>query len=404
MKKSIFVLFILLAFVGFGVATAFLLTKNNTTEKQTNLSKTSDENEKDEKDFVSFEKTVKVTPDNIYSFGAFCRVNYLPKTDEFFVTFGGANYEVQQEYSDPAARPGGAEGGNGYSYKIYTKNFEETEKNGIIHNGGGDAASVVVGDYYYFLSGGGANSWIIKKIDTASWQTADSVMIKMDTEHEMLNDQMLAFANGQIIASGLYDAGGKAEGNQKNTDPNKGYATHNHLFDTDLNQLDYFILDDTPHINGSYVVFVDGIYNYITSTAFFGDLIVMRYDENWNFLDSKTIDEGGQWSQGAVYDEKTERFYVAFIDLPPINKTQRPPEFVTQAPDIALAIFDKNWNQLEKINVTGYSTEDMKSGGRPSVILYDNKLYVSYDVSSLPGRGEKEKADWQCEVKIYNLK
>lgn len=341
---------------------------------------------------ITFEKEVHMTPDETYTYGAFCRVNYLARTDEFFVSFGGSNPNVLPSRASKETRTvGGAEGGNGYSYKMYSKDFEETGKDGVVHNGGGDAASVLVGDDYYFLSGGSLG-WALEKIDTRTWEMTDRVDIAT-SEGEALNDQMLAYANGQLVASGLYDAA-KASGQKKKIDPTQGSATHNRVFDTELNQLDYFILDDTPHINASSLLFTNGMYHYITSSAFFGDLIVMHYGEDWEYVGVNILEEGGQWPQGAVYDSVRERFYVAFLDL--TSSSTSPEEPV----NVALGVFDQDWSLIEKIMVTDLNAYE--NGGRPWVILEGDRLYVSYDVSTMQTNGEENK-DWQCQVKIYEL-
>jgi len=349
---------------------------------------------------VSFVKEMAVTPDDTYSYGAFCRVNPMPNSDRFFVTFGGSNPDAQSKAV--ALSPfGGAEGGNGYSYKMYDVDFAYTGQHGVVHSGGGDAASVMADDgYYYFLAGAPPEDWILKKIDPTTWKTVASAHIDMDSPREILNDMMLAYANGNLIASGLYDASGAAGGDQKKSDPTVGMATHNRIFDTNLNLLDTFVLDDVPHINGSYVVFANGEYAYVTSTSFFGDLIVMRYDENWNFIDSKTIDKGAQWSQGASYDEAGGRFYVAYLDMPigMNGKLER-----GQSVNVAVGIYDADWNLVEKVMITDFVPLDDKNPGRPSLLLHDGMLYVSYDVASLPGRGEPEAKDWQCTVRAYEL-
>ena len=96
----------------------------------------------------------------------------------------------------------------------------------------------------------------------------------------------------------------------------------------------------------------------------------------------------------ALHDEKTDRFYVAFMDLPLTkdNKIARGDSI-----NIALGIYDAEWNLVEKVNVSGFEPSDKKKSGRPSV-LEDGKLYVSYDVST--ARLGEEKLDWQCTVNI----
>jgi hypothetical protein len=104
------------------------------------------------------------------------------------------------------------------------------------------------------------------------------------------------------------------------------------------------------------------------------------------------LEEGGQWPQGAVYDSTRERFYVAFLDL---NGGKTSPE---EPVNVALGVFDKEWQLIEKILVTNLPAYE--NGGRPWVIMEGDRLYVSYDVSTLQTNGEENK-DWQCHVKIY---
>lgn len=345
-----------------------------------------------------FVQRVEVTPDETYAYGAFCRVNWVEEEEEFFVTFGGSSTIVPVE---PGGRAGGAEGGNGYSYKLYSEDFTYTGETGVLVSKGGDAASVYAEGYYYFLTGA-PKGWEILKIDPKTWEEVDSVEIEMDLQHEARNDQMLAYANGLLIASSLYDAGNEStEMDQLNTDPNTGYATHNRIFNTDLEMLDYFILDDVPHINASYVVYAEGVYHYISSDALFGDLIVMQYDEDWNFLGSQIIAEHSNWSQGAVYDPDTERFYVTYVDFGELSEDGK----LTpgNAPNTTLGIFDKDWNFVENIEITNFVADDATAAGRPSVVLENGKLYVSYDVETFDPKTHEENKDWQCIVDIYDL-
>lgn len=375
------------------------ITESQTVQTQTTSTTTTPETNTESA--VTFLKEIVVTPDETFLYGAFCRVNYVEETDDFFVSFGGSSPIVPFDPEKGQYRAGGAEGGNGYSYKKYTKDFEYKDESGALSNTGGDAASVMAEGYYFILTGG-QKGWQINKIDPTTWETVATVDIDIDATREATNDQMLAYSNGILIASSLW-AGDNAEGllDQRKTDPNQGTGTHNHTFTTDLEPLDYFILDDTPHINGSYVVYVDGIYNYITSTAYFGKIIIMQYDKDWNYIGTKTTEEYGQWAQGAVYDPATEKFYVAYIDLGEIINGKISPE---SSPNIALGIFDKDWNLLENVAVTTYNTrEDNTATGRPSVIMQDGKLYVSYDVETFVPETHEENKDWGCTVKMYEI-
>ncbi|OGJ48585.1 hypothetical protein A2344_04770 [Candidatus Peregrinibacteria bacterium RIFOXYB12_FULL_41_12] len=345
-------------------------------------------------DVVSLVKTVEVTPDDQYQYGAFCRVNYVADKDEFLVTFGGSSSDVQAGY-DSDDMPGGAEGGNGYSYKYYSvDDFEYTDETGVLKDGGGDAASVMVDEEYYYFLSGMPSGWQINKYDLSTMEAVDSVDIELG-DTEVSNDQMLAYANGYLIASSLYDAE-SGETDQESTDPLAGYGTHNRIYTSDLDLVDYFVLEDTPHINGSYVVYVDGVYNYITSTAYFGDLIAMQYDEDWNYLGVKDLGSYGQWAQGALYDEDTGYFYVAYIELAKFGESSYSQR------GISLGIYDSDWNLVEAVEVTEPIDDDSTKEGRPAVLLYDGKLYVSYDRSTVNEDGS-ENPDWQCEVSIYEI-
>lgn len=347
---------------------------------------------------VSLASTVEITDDETYPYGTFCRVNYLPVQDTFAVTFGGSNSNIQEaRAASGQSLFGGAEGGNGYSYKSYSKAFAPTGENGIVHSGGGDAASVMADGYYYFIAGVGEDNWIVKKIDPKTWEMVDSIVLDLVGGRDILNDMMLAYANGYLIASSVYDAGGQASGDQRKTDPFAGLATHNHILTTDLELVDEFILDDIPHINGSYVVFADGMYHYITSSAYFGNVIVMHYNEQWEYQGYDTLEEWGNWAQGAVFDEGLGRYYVAYLDFD-MNESKK----VSSSTNVVLGIYDRNWDLIEKVAVTNLTTHE-KLAGRPSVILQDEKLYVSYDLETFAVETREENKDWECEVKIYDV-
>lgn len=148
------------------------------------------------------------------------------------------------------------------------------------------------------------------------------------------------------------------------------------------------MLDDVPHINGSSLVEVDGVYNLVTSRAFFGDLLVLRYDREWNFLGEKKLADRGQWAQGAVYDNG--RYYVVYIDTS-----------VKGANNVVLGVYDKNWDLVSSTPVTAYSPESLMGAGRPSIMKHGNRLYVSYDVESFSPQRREENKDWQGYIAIY---
>ena len=342
-------------------------------------------------EFLTHIETVVVSPDDTYNYGAFCRVNYIEASDNFVVTFGGAQPSDEEE--DEEDRAGGFEGAGGYAYKIYTTDFEYTDEHGIYIYGGGDAAVTMVDDVFYHLTGGGGGSWRLATFDTDTWEQLDEITIELEDDYEENSDQTIAFVNDQFIASSLYLADPEQE-----ADPSRGEATHYTVLDQDLVELDHFILDDEPHGNGTSMLFIDNTYYILTSTAYWGDLIVMMYDEDWEYLGYKTLDEEAQWPQGSVYDEENERFYVSYISV-----EGRMSQTGT-ANNIKLGIFDKDWEPIEIIYVTAYTSEDLSDGGWRSIFMHEDKIYVSYDIGSYDTDTGEFNYDWQCWVDIYELK
>ena len=332
--------------------------------------------------FLKFVKNVEVTPDeNIDIIGAFCRINYVPASDNFLVTFGGTSKEKSTQ---------------GYGYKWYTDQMEFTGKGGLFENRGTDTASVMIGNTYYFLTDGGKDIWALKKYDPSDWTLLGETLISRDPNKEPGNDFMLAEVNGMLDVAGLYVAEAKDYIDQHKLDPYQGEATSHRFFSQNLELLDDRILNDTPHINASSMVFVDETYNFVTSTAFFGDLIVMQYDQNWKYLDSKVLAQWGNWPMGTVYYPELELFFVSYISVENIiNKNG--------LRNIRLGIFDSSWNSITDIAVTNYERDSMTQSGRPSVIIHDGHVYVAYDVSTVEREGMKENQDWECEVSVYEL-
>jgi len=153
------------------------------------------------------------------------------------------------------------------------------------------------------------------------------------------------------------------------------------------------ILSDTPNICGSSMIFVDGIYYFITATAYTGDVIVLKYDEDWEYLGMKELRRQGHWSTGVAFDG--QRFYIAYLD----TRQRTEPGFFPYYPNVHLAAFDRDWNLVEDVAVTNFSPLDSLFTGRPWVLLHGNRLFVSYDVVPLPEDLNKIEAF----VSIYEL-
>ncbi len=378
MKKIIFALVLLSGIV----AALFLYVdpSNETLDESEDLLPSSLESYKP----LEFLDSIEATPDDNYTTGAFCRFYYEENRDEFLLTFGTGHGQVGGD-----GYVGGGEGGQGAAYKFYSKDLVESDETAYYMKGGGDLATVKVGDYLYHLSGG-PDGWRLKKFDVNSWEEIDEKTIKLGDD-EGANDQMLVYVNGMLIGSSAYAENAKGAdtaGNEDNkVDPSVGIYTHHHSFDLSMKSIDSWIFDDERHTNGSSMVFVDGVYSFLTGTAFFGDLQVLRYDEDWNFIDSKLLIESAQWPQGTVYDEETERYYVAYLG---IGKARS---------EVSLAVFDKDWELLSNTLVTEYGDEFF--AGRPSVAIYENKVYVTYDKETRNEETNEWNKDWQCQIGVY---
>jgi hypothetical protein len=339
-------------------------------------------------------RTLAVTPDGTYKTGSFSRINYVTSRDRFLVTFGTK--------ADPGATPCK---GAGYAYKEYTVDMQETGATGhLIWNAdaceAGDSGSVMVGDTYYlavmpldlghFLYG-----WQLLKFgyDGASWKDTARIEIALDQPKDQNNDPLVAWVNGELDVSAQYNSSGSPPPLEQ------GAATHHRFYSSDLAFRRYRLLADTPHVCGSSMIFVDGVYYFLSASAFAGNLIVMKYDQDWKYLGMKELVKTAHWSQGVVFDGT--RFYVSYL-----NTSLHPgTTFLPVCLNVHLAAFDRDFNLVEDVAVTSYACSDFKQPGRPWVILHEQRLYVSYDVDTVdpasPAR--TENLLWQAYVSIYDL-
>jgi hypothetical protein len=335
-----------------------------------------------------FVRTIPITPDASFKTGSFARINHVPATDRFVVTFGTK--------ASPNAQPGNCQGA-GYAYKEYTTDMQETGKSGRLiwtPNAceAGDWGSVMVENTYYSVSlaqtPGQPNAWRLVKFDAVRWTLLAETYIPLKAPNEGDTDPTVAYVNGQLDVSAQYNPSGIWQ---------EGSATHHHFFSADLQPLGKKILADTPNICGSSMIYVDGVYYVITANSFSGNLIVMQYDGNWKYLGVKELRKQAHWSQGVAFDG--QRFYVAYLD----TSQRTNPGFFPVYLNVHLAAFDRDWNLLSDVAVTNYTPADNKQPGRPWVILHQNRLYVSYDVDTIDSATHEEQLRWQANVSIYEL-
>ena len=338
-----------------------------------------------ERPLLTLANTVQVTPDPALNLtGAFCRIHHVTGRNGFIVTFGGA------------ARSGLTDQGHGY--KAYDLDLVPTGEMGTFYPYGGDAASVVVDDVFYFATGS-PEGWRLLKFDGATFDQLGAVDYPIDLDRQLENDNLLAFVGGLLDASGLHVEEGSAahrEGTPQDgplesrlIDHDRGYATHHRLFTTDLEFVGEMVLDDAPQFFGTSLVEVGGTINLVTSSAFLADLVVIRYDGDWNHLDTLPLGLSGTWPQGLIYDEVSERLYLAYE------------AGIQGLRNVRIAVFDREWNLLDDFAVTDFSWEDEKVASRPWLSLVDASLHVSYDVTSVVGPRRDAVLNNECIVQTY---
>ena len=338
----------------------------------------------DESSLFRFVRTVQITPDDHFQGGGFARINYVPATDRLVVTFGA-------QFDQPL---GGCMNA-GHAYKEYTWDMQETGQFGVFSCEVADLGSVMVENTYYDVSmhaiPGEGVGWRIVQYDAVSWEALVDLFFPLGLPYEKDNDPTVAYINGQLDISGQYDVDGPPPPLEV------GAATHHHFFSTDLELLDERILADEPHVCGSSMIVVDDITYFITADAFMGDVIVMQYDRDWNYLGMHELIEQAHWSTGIFFDG--ERFYLAYMD----TSQRSMPGFLPVSLNVHLAAFDRDWTLVEDMAVTNYTFADHRQPGRPWVILHENRLYVSYDLDTIDPVTHEEQRQGQAIVSVYEL-
>jgi len=94
-----------------------------------------------------------------------------------------------------------------------------------------------------------------------------------------------------------------------------------------------------------------------------GDLLMMKYDKGWNYMESKIIKPQAYFPQGAIRDG--QRFYIAHLDTS-LRVNDR------MYGNAHLAAYNSNWNLLEDVAVTSYGPGDNEDVTSPWVMQHGN--------------------------------
>jgi hypothetical protein len=335
---------------------------------------------------IRFIRTVQVTPDSQFLTGSFARINHVPATDHFVVSFG------TKASTEPNTSLGA-----GYAYKEYNLDMQEVGKTGILEwypnaSEAGDSGSFMINSTYYhvFVSQkmGDPYGWRIIKYDAANWTRVKELYVTLTNPNDGNLDPCVAYINGQLDVSDQYNPSWIWQ---------EGNWSRHHLFTADLEPLGNITLDDSPHISGSSIIFVEGVYYLVSANSYAGDLTVLKYDTNWNFLGNKTLIPKAHWPQGVAFDGA--HFYVAYLDTSKRNGSA----FFPVYPNVHLATFDRSWSLLHDATITNFTYGGDRKGGRPWVTLHGNLLYVSYDVDTVNVTTQEEEKKWQAYVSIFEI-
>lgn len=329
-------------------------------------------------------QTVQVTPDNRVLDGGFIRLGYVPALDRIVAVF---------KTFHPVKSEAGSEDG-AHLYKIYTTDMQPDGETHVLNHGpgGSDSSDLFVDHILYdvYFMTDPFFGWHITKYDAVTWKKLAEIDFHMIDPRAVFLDMMIMMVNGMLDVSSQYLP--------SDQDPSGASATHHNFFTPDLLFLGTRILADTANIEGSSMIFVDEKYCFITANEIHGDVIVMTYDKDWNYLGMKVLLENGIWSEGVAFDGK--RLYVAYMNTS-LNIGM---DWVPLYTNIHLAAFDRDWNLVEDLAVTNFTKADDVEAWRPYVILHGNRLYVSYDVTPHDPITHKDvMSESQAYVNVYEL-
>lgn len=299
-----------------------------------------------------------------YDIGCFCRIFERADGQGFDVIYGGA---FGEKY-------------NGDVYRVYDTDLNAQTSPMEFSPTGGDLAIDSDGQSYYLLVGH-PEGWSLRKFD-GNFDELGQVVIALPVGH-VNNDQMLRVHEGLVYASSLYDPAVQSAGQAPpKPGPDEDVYTHVWVYDTDLNYVADYVLDDHGNINGGTLLNYDRTFAYVAADNFFrNNLVALLYDDQWNYLETKLLQPDSQWAMGGV--ASAGQLFVAYH------------RGGHGQGDVLVNIYDTDWNLHETIEVTkvasGYNAQ------RPWVQIIGDRLFVSYDL----GREPQGILDFQCMVSVY---
>jgi len=263
---------------------------------------------------------------------------------------------------------------------VYVKEYDENfTAIGEQHQLTGDDVSVadhqmIFADNCFYLvhSIPPANALYLKKFD-ANWNEIKSVLIVENASlGESTNDMVLYYTNGYLYVGSTVHAPPLFTGH-----------IHIRKYDQNLELKSEFDLNDVSCECGSSIIFQNGTFIVASSDKFWDDanLIIIRYDANWNFIDSKTIsdapDANERFPMALLF--QNGRYFVSYTNQTGDISSPPPGELPLDYGDLILKAFDQYWNLLGQTNVTDDIAPN--KANRAHLALTENKIYVAYDSS-----------------------
>jgi hypothetical protein len=306
----------------------------------------------------------QITPNTDDTSGVFCRTFYHSGRNKFYTVYAG--------------RPSNTNGMQYFAWREYDQNYSYTGNHGTLSgfSTAGDYAMVMVGTNYYHLTDYAPWGFRLTKYDD-NFNIVSAVTIPLDSSDSQA-DMMMDYTNGKLIIGAFHETGfyhPSMPQQQTSWMPNM----HKWEYDLNLNPLTapvYLNESFTPW--GGSCIYNNNQYNIVTMDKFPNfHLHVYQYDNNWNFVDSLTLNTDGQWSQGLLWDGTY--YYVAYH----AGHEHR-------SGNIVVAMYDVNWNLAYDTTITTnpvfvFNTSPPlntteHNANRPSLLKKNDTLYVSYDV------------------------
>ncbi len=342
---------------------------------------------------------VKLTPTLQDTSGVFCRAFYHSARNKFYVV-----YASRAIISPPGFN-------QYYRWEEYNTNFVSTGLRGTlpaVGSGGGDYAMTMVGNRYYHVTGTGMAAWQYRltKFDD-NFNLISTTTFTIDN-FDSKADMMLNYTNGKLII-GAFQQTGVSHPTMPVQSSTWTPHMHKWEFDTSLVQIGSpVVLNEMFTTWGSSCIHNSNMYNIVTFDKWKGhfsgvfNLNVYRYDNNWNYIDTKSLNNDGQWSQGVLWDGTY--YYVSY-------HTGR----IHRGGNVTVSIYDANWNQLHSTQVTNNQIFDTLNNlptlntmqfnaNRPYLTKVNDTLYVSYDQDDyvcsdyFPVPQYTESKRWQAHV------